>query len=286
MPAPHALTSHTSTPDIQVEADRLAHEQRSRQAEEALLNQLNAESEALKASLVGKRRVHREKDKEAGLGFKFKKLASGLFEISSIKEGGFAAKTGLLGVGDVVISVDGTQTEGMSPVVFSDSLMGKDGSTVDLGVQQRGQSGTSIVACTRSMMTGDDLTTPKTEALPVRSSGVEAVPKLKLPVESGTPSRGAGVGGKVCGLGFSYKVSTKDKSWRVGSIKGGWAAQSGSLQSGDLIVSVGGKETLGMELMEITKLIQGEVGTVVEIVVRRDATGETLKFEANRLKTV
>ena len=40
-----------------------------------------ADAAALKSSMVGKRRIHKEKGKEAGLGFTFKRLSSGLFEV-------------------------------------------------------------------------------------------------------------------------------------------------------------------------------------------------------------
>lgn len=78
-------------------AEREAEKEQRRAAEDALNRKVKEESEALKASLVGKRRVHREEGKEASLGFTFKKVAdAGLFEVSKIKDGGFAQKSGLI----------------------------------------------------------------------------------------------------------------------------------------------------------------------------------------------
>ena len=56
---------------------------------------------------------------------------------------------------------------------------------------------------------------------------------------------------------------------------GGWAEKSGEVQSGDVIVSVGGRKVDGnmMDLKGLTKLIQGEEDTAVKIVLVR-AGGE------------
>jgi hypothetical protein len=78
-------------------AEREAEREQRRAAEDALNKKVQEESDALKASLVGKRRVHREEGKEASLGFTFKKVAeAGVFEVSKIKDGGFAQKSGLI----------------------------------------------------------------------------------------------------------------------------------------------------------------------------------------------
>ena len=47
--------------------------------------------------------MHKETGKEAGLGFTYKRLSNGLFEVSRLKEGGAALESGLLQPKDVRI---------------------------------------------------------------------------------------------------------------------------------------------------------------------------------------
>ena len=66
---------------------------------------------------------------------------------------------------------------------------------------------------------------------------------------------------------------------------GGWAEKSGEVQSGDVIVSVGGRKVDGnMDLKGLTKLIGGEEDTAVKIVLVR-AGGEERELKAVRSKT-
>jgi len=72
----------------------------------------------------------------------------------------------------------------------------------------------------------------------------------------------------------------------VSTVKpGGWAEKSGEVQSGDVIVSVGGRKVdRNLDLKGLTKLIQGEEDTAVKIVLVR-AGGEERELEAVRSKT-
>lgn len=179
--------------------EREREEAERREAEEALHRKVAAESDALKASLVGRRKVHREAGKEASLGFTFKKLASnGMFEVSTLKDGGFAQRSALIHPKDIIYSIEGVQCQGMSLAVFADSLLGTDGSTVDLAVLRGGHGDVTIVTCTRSVFVaeeaqvlGDALTAPE----PPQEAQVEAAE-----------------GRKIVSLGFTYKQSSKDGS--------------------------------------------------------------------------
>jgi C-terminal processing protease CtpA/Prc len=100
--------------------------------------------------LVGKRKVHKEKGKEAGLGFTYKKLSNGLFEVSKIKPGGFAEKSGLIQPKDVVHFVDGTPCAGIAgPMAFAELLTGPVGSTCELSLSRGASEDVFVVTCTR-----------------------------------------------------------------------------------------------------------------------------------------
>lgn len=108
------------------------------------------DQENLKKDLVGKRKVHKEKGKEAGLGFTYKKLSDGLFEVSKIKPGGFAEKSGLIQPKDVVHFVDGTPCEGIAgPMAFAELLTGPVGSSCELSLSRGASKDVFVVKCTR-----------------------------------------------------------------------------------------------------------------------------------------
>jgi hypothetical protein len=54
---------------------------------------------------------------------------------------GVASKDGRLGVGDVVLFVDGTNLEGMRPMEAQKLLVGPAGSSSSLQIQKEGESG-------------------------------------------------------------------------------------------------------------------------------------------------
>lgn len=61
---------------------------------------------------------------------------------------------------------------------------------------------------------------------------------------------------KAVSLGFTYKVG-KDGRWKASTIKpGGWAAKSGQVQTGDILVNVDTHKCTGLDLKAITRLLQ------------------------------
>ena len=123
------------------------------------------------SSLVGKRKVHKEKGKEAGLGFTYKKLSNGLFEVSKIKPGGFAEKSGLIQPKDVVHFVDGTPCEDVAgPMAFAELLTGPVGSSCELSLSRGASKNVFVVQCTRMVLEQDeDLMSIKSDASQSRS---------------------------------------------------------------------------------------------------------------------
>lgn len=51
---------------------------------------------------------------QGGLGFKFRRLRTGLFEVTAIKAGGTAARSGLVMLGDKLVAIDGQSTQGLA----------------------------------------------------------------------------------------------------------------------------------------------------------------------------
>ena len=98
-----------------------------------------------------KRKVHKEKGKEAGLGFSYKKLSNGLFQVSKIKPGGFAEKSGLIQPRDVVRFVDGTPCAGIAGPAFAELLTGPVGSTCELSLCRGASEDVFQVTCTRML---------------------------------------------------------------------------------------------------------------------------------------
>jgi C-terminal processing protease CtpA/Prc len=76
---------------------------------------------------------------QGGLGFKFRRLRSGLFEVTALKAGGAAARCGLVMIGDTLLSVDGQPTQGLASSQVADLLLGPRGSLciLELGRSQQ-----------------------------------------------------------------------------------------------------------------------------------------------------
>lgn len=51
---------------------------------------------------------------QGGLGFKFRRLRTGLFEVTALKAGGTAARSGLVMQGDKLVAIDGHSTQGLA----------------------------------------------------------------------------------------------------------------------------------------------------------------------------
>jgi len=67
------------------------------------------------------------RSKQAGLGFKFRRLRSGFFQVTELKSGGAAKASGLVLIGDTLSAVEGQTTCGMASKELADILLGPPG---------------------------------------------------------------------------------------------------------------------------------------------------------------
>lgn len=251
------------------------------QEHENQLKNAAEKEEKLKQSLVGKRKIHKEKGKEGGLGFTFKRLSNGLFEVSKLKDGGAATESGLLLPKDIVHTVDGVSCVDLGVMAFSEKLTGEIGSVCELAVQRKPSDDTFIVRLQRKLTAapaepaapGPDLT-PDTGAAGAKDDDAVSVTSMSSSKQ------------QKCSLGFTFKQSST-KDWKISKIKeGGWAEKSQEVASGDILLSLGGKECKGLDLKQITMLLQGAEGSTVEVVVKKADSGEVKTLTATRLRTL
>jgi len=198
--------------------------------------------------------VHKEKGKEASLGFTYKKLSSGLFQVSKIKPGGFAEKSGLIQPNDVLHYVDGTPCNAIpGPMALAELLQGPVGSECELSLQRGDNQDVFIVKCTRIVAVEAAAAATAEQAGASLSSAVAAaaadkvVPPRDEDLQS-IKSDASQSKAKAVSLGFTYKQN-KDGSWKASTIKpGGWAHTSGLVKTADVIISVDGKPCKGLDL--------------------------------------
>jgi len=69
------------------------------------------------------------RSKQAGLGFKFRRLRSGFFQVTGLKSGGAAEASGLVLIGDTLTAVEGQTTFGMACKEVGDILLGPPSSS-------------------------------------------------------------------------------------------------------------------------------------------------------------
>lgn len=81
--------------------------------------------------------------------------------------------------------------------------------------------------------------------------------------------------GKFSGIGVSIIADPVSNYLRIESLFPGNPAYEAGLAAGDLITQVDGKSTEGLRVDEVRKLIQGEPGTPVSLVIRRAGRNPT-----------
>lgn len=84
----------------------------------------------------------------------------------------------------------------------------------------------------------------------------------------------AQMSGSYAGIGV-YIASTDDGILIAGVMEGSPAEEAG-LQRGDILVSINGTPTQGMQLEDVSKSIRGPVDTSVDLVIRRDGAEESV----------
>lgn len=179
-------------------------------------------------------------------------LVDGAFTVADALADMPASEAGLQ-VGDVVTSVDGMATEGMSLDQFIDLVRGEPGTSVTLQVV----SGDAVL----------DLTVPRAP-LEVERSRCERVQALRRDREFGgvgvVLSMTEGCGGDVF----------------IRSVESGMPAETAGLKAGDRIVQVGGMDATGAHVFDVTEALRGEAGTAVELgVIGSDGALRTVTLD-------
>lgn len=82
--------------------------------------------------------------------------------------------------------------------------------------------------------------------------------------------------------GIGVVINTKDKQVIVVSVLEGTPADRAGIKAGDKIIEVDGKETSELSLNEVSALIKGEAGTVVNMGILRDGEKQILKLDLPR----
>jgi C-terminal processing protease CtpA/Prc len=73
---------------------------------------------------------------QGGLGFKFRRLRTGLFQITALKRGGSAERCGQVVVGDTLLAVDGQSTHGLASPQLADLVLGRTRTWCRLDLQR------------------------------------------------------------------------------------------------------------------------------------------------------
>ena len=82
--------------------------------------------------------------------------------------------------------------------------------------------------------------------------------------------------------GIGVVINTKDTQVIVVSVLEGTPADRAGIKAGDKIIEVDGKETSELSLNEVSALIKGEAGTVVNMGILRDGEKQILKLDLPR----
>jgi C-terminal processing protease CtpA/Prc len=185
-------------------------------------------------------------EKPVGIGLTFLKPdpASGGLPVKRVKEDGGAVNSGIC-PGDIVVSIDGQGPIGqLDSKALNKALMGPPGSIAKVEVLKKGSGERQIVVLTRGA--------PSLQQWSSESIGsVASVAASDVSSTSSSSSTAPKVA-----LGFTYRASKTDGRWCASTIKGGWAQQSGMVRSGDVIVSVAGQQCTGLDLKQVTTLLQ------------------------------
>ena len=88
--------------------------------------------------------------------------------------------------------------------------------------------------------------------------------------------------GKFAGIGAMLKYHRQLKETIIAEPSKGMPADEAKLKKGDIIISVDGKKTHGMPINDVTKLVRGEPGTVVNLKIKRPTTGKMMNVKITR----
>ncbi|MCF0198235.1 MAG: S41 family peptidase [Bacteroidaceae bacterium] len=88
--------------------------------------------------------------------------------------------------------------------------------------------------------------------------------------------------GNYGGTGSVIQWNEKEKRAMVSEPLEGTPSSDAGLRAGDVILTVDGKDVLGMNTTEVTKLMRGEPGSTYELRVKRYGVAEPISFKINR----
>jgi len=83
-------------------------------------------------------------------------------------------------------------------------------------------------------------------------------------------------------VGIGISVSSRDAEPRIVEVYDDTPAAQAGLRAGDMLVRIAQKDVTGLALDEMTALVRGAAGTMVEIVVRRGSDPAELTFNVQR----
>ena len=211
------------------------------------------------------------KSRQGGLGFKYRRLRTGFFQITELKPGGAALLSGQVQSGDTLTGVDGVSTQGFTSSHLGDILIGPRGSVCTLQIQ-RAPSHSLSVELTRKGKTSRPQAAAE-RCLTSRHPGTTS---------SSTALRQPSAIVVHAGFGFTFKKSSRGE-WRVSRLKPhGFALTSGLIREGDVLVSIDGKRCKDMSADDMTSLIRGPVDSKAKMQVRRTPDGPICSLEATR----
>lgn len=90
--------------------------------------------------------------------------------------------------------------------------------------------------------------------------------------------------GEYSGIGVT--VGLIDGNITVVGVFKGSPAEAAGVKAGDVLVKAGGEDLLGKVPQDASRVLRGEAGTTVDLMVRRPSTGETLTFLIARERIV
>eukprot|EP00960_Hanusia_phi_P076841 768620-Hanusia_phi.AAC.3 len=248
-------------------------------------------------------REERRKEEEFGVGLQFESDEQGYFIVSELSSGGPAQRCGMIEVGDILVDVDGQNVYlHKSPMVLLRKLLsGKEGASVQLGLQKPGSGQTRQVMLRRSEQYDSESATERARLM--NSSG-QLRPRVR--VRKATLSKGkserlkltqegrsqleppssltstSSVGSErleLSGVGITLQMGGEFPYVSDISEKGP-AERNGCLTHGDEIVAINESSCRNRTFQECSRMLNGPMGSFVKLELRSSAA-----FDASEQQT-
>ena len=88
--------------------------------------------------------------------------------------------------------------------------------------------------------------------------------------------------GKYAGIGSVIRYNTKEKRAVIIEPYEGTPSQKAGIQAGDIILTIDGKDVVGMNTSDVSGMLRGEPGTSFELRVKRESEQKPLSFRLTR----